>query len=254
MSKKGFIIDVPQALILSGTSSYHLKSASSGSIQFTSSTVDIKGGWSLYDLASIPSGVGIAVTMADTMITGDAIDMAMGAEKTEATSVESYEFGVPYTVSDTNTITLPYAANEKSVHIAGMTEVASADEVVANTYFVSVTGNTTTVTFHTDMVDKEVIPAFTHTVADSETHTIYDNSAPKKGKVILKFPVYSSGDADSSITDICQITIFSASVNQNMTIGGSYKSAQTYEVSIKGLDPGRTDKKIFVIDFIPYAA
>lgn len=250
---KGFIIDAPEALIISGNNTYNCVTAASGQIQFQGSSLEIKGGLSLYDLISIPTGTSLSVTLTDTQIDGDMMNIAMGATATKDASVDEYKFGVPFiaTTGATPLITINEAVKVGTLKINGMIETAGVP--TAGQYKVEVISNTTTVTFAADMTGKTVMPSYAVVTTGVERYDVLNTAIPRKGMVVLKFPVYSGDSVSSSITATAQLTIYSASINQNMTMGGSYKSASTFELSIKGLDSKRADKKVFSLDFIPVA-
>lgn len=258
MANTGFIIDCPNALIMSGSDVYTCVTASSGQVQLQGSSLEIKGGHSLYDLISVPTGTSLTATLVDAQFDGDMVNIAFGAERSENATVTEYKFGTPYTISTgaTPSITLDgVTADAGSVKINGMTESVSST-VNSGTYYVDTTTTvgSTVITFNADMAGKTVTPAYTVQTAGVTRYDILNTSIPKKGTVVLTFPVYTGDSTESAVTAYAQITIYSASINQNFTMGGSYKTASTFEVTIKGLDAKRPDKRIFSVDLIPVAA
>jgi hypothetical protein len=251
-TKRGFIIDAPNALIVSGDATYNLITATSGQVQFQGSSLEIKGGWSLYDLISIPTGTTLSVTLSDARIDGDMLEMGMGATKKEASKEPNWYFGDSYVVDGTDyTIKLAHKIDEGSFKINHMKATTSTP--TKGEYKLEIGDEETVVTFSADMAGQEVIPSFSVT-EEAETYDALNDSLAKKGMVILKFPVYAGDAVNSGIEAICQITIYSASINQNTTIGGSYKTASSFNLDIKGLDSKRPDKKIWSVAFFPYKA
>lgn len=250
---RGFIIDAPNALILSGDRTYSCVTATQGQIQFQGSTLEIKGGQSLYDLISIPTGTTLSVTLADARIDGDMLEMGMGATRVSGEEREQWRFGTPFVVDKIkHTIEITEEIKAGTFTINGLTETTK--EIVATgTFKVSSTTNNTIVTFNEDMAGVEVMPSYAVT-AVAESYDALNDALPKKGKVILQFPVYSGDTEESGIEAICQVTIWSAAINQNTTIGGSYKTASSFNLDIKGLDSKRPDKRIWTVDFFPYTA
>ena len=249
---RGFIIDAPNVLILSGDRTYSCVTATQGQIQFQGSTLEIKGGQSLYDLISIPTGTTLTVTLADARIDGDMLEMGMGATRVSGESREHWRFGTPYIVDKTTyAIEIPEEIKAETFKINGLT-AATAEVVATGTFKVTSEANKTTVTFNEDMAGVEVMPTYAVTAA-AESYDALNDALPKKGKVVLQFPVYSGDTEQSGIEAICQVTIWSAAINQNTTIGGSYKTASSFNLDIKGLDSKRPDKRIWTVDFFPYA-
>lgn len=249
-TKRGFIIDAPNALIVSGDSTYTLITATSGQVAFQGSSLEIKGGWSLYDLISIPTGTTLTVTLSDARIDGDMLELGMGATKKEKSQETNWHFGDIYVVESDNTITIPHAIDEGSLKLNHMT--ASASETPASGEFhVETVGDETLVTFNDDMVGQEVLPSYSVT-EEAEVYDALNDALPKKGMVVLKFPVYDGDTTNAGIAAMCQITIYLASINQNTTIGGSYKTASSFNLELKGLDGKRPDKKIWSVAFFPY--
>lgn len=248
---KGFIIDAPNVLIISGNNTYNCVTATQGQITFQGSSVEIKAGQSLYDLISIPSGMTLTVSMTDARIDGDMLELGMGASRTENQSHEQWKFGNPYIVDETNgTVVFDEAVNPGTLQISQLTETDSETPATGQ-FHMKVEANKTTVTFADDMKGQEIIPSYSVNV-NALVYDAFNDALPRKGKVILQFPVYSGDTQSSGIENICQITIWSASINQNTTIGGSYKTASTFGLEMKGLDGKRPDKKIWSVAFLPY--
>lgn len=255
---KGFIIDAPQAVLIGKDNSYHCMTARSGSVNVTGSSLNIKAGWSLFDLANISTGSEIAIELVDARLDSDILPLALGAKHTTNTATDECKFGVEYTVGENATIVIPEAAKEGSVKFAGLEEVSQESEIAEGKFYVTITEATsgasgkTTITFHTDMKNKVVKPVYYVSVTGGETFSVKNDGLPQTGMMVLKFPVYGDDEEDSSIIAMAQISIYRASVTQNFNMGGSYKAASEFTLSAKGLDARRADKKIFDVDFIPY--
>lgn len=249
-TKRGFIIDAPNALIVSGNSTYTLITATSGQVAFQGSSLEIKGGWSLYDLISIPTGTTLTVTLSDARIDGDMLELGMGATKKEKSQETNWHFGDIYVVGEDNTITIPHKVDEGSFKVNHM--VATTNETPGEGEYNLEIGETeTVVTFPAAMVGEEVLPSYSVT-EEAEVYDALNDALPKKGMVVLKFPVYDGDTTNAGIAAMCQITIYLASINQNTTIGGSYKTASSFNLELKGLDGKRPDKKIWSVAFFPY--
>lgn len=252
---KGFIIDAPEAVLIGKDNTYHCVTAKSGSVEVNGSSLNIKAGWSLFDLANIPTGSEINVSLTDARFDSDALTMSLGAEQISG-AVDEYKFGESYTVGAGNTITINSVVKAGSVKIEGLEEVAGESDLQTGKFFVNVAENNTTIKFFTgdQMIGKIVKPIYCVTVANGEKYSVKSTSIPKSCMIVLKFPVYADDEDESEIVAMAQLTIFKAKVEQKWNMGGSYKSASEFALSAKGLDSKRSDKKIFDIDFIPYSA
>lgn len=257
---RGFIIDAPEAVLIGKNSNYHCVTAKSGSVDVSGSSINIKGGWSLFDLANIPAGSEITIELTDAKLSSDSFALALGAEGSSNVAVDEYKFGVEYTVDADSQISIPEIVKTGSLKIAGLTEIADEASLATGKFLVTAvagdenTPASTTVKFFTDMAGKTIQPVYCITVDGGEKYSVKSGALPKSCMIVLKFPVYSDDSDDSDIVAIAQLTIFKAAIEQKWNIGGSYKTASEFALSAKGLDSKRTDKKIFDIDFIPYSA
>lgn len=258
---KGFIIDAPEAVLIGKDNTYHCVTAKSGSVEVNGSSLNIKAGWSLFDLANIPTGSEINVSLTDARLDSDALTMSLGAEQISG-NVDEYKFGESYVVGQNNTIIINNAVKTGTMKIEGFVETADSTPSQAKQFSVAVTQATestpasTTITFFAsdNMIGKTVKPIYCVTVANGEKYSVKSTSIPKSCMIVLKFPVYADDEDESEIVAMAQLTIFKAKVEQKWNMGGSYKSASEFALSAKGLDSKRSDKKIFDIDFIPYSA
>jgi len=248
--KQGFIVDAPKALILTSKGDSAVLSATSGEISFGGDSITINGGWSAYDLIEIDttSSIEVALTEAEWKMS----NMQLTTGGTVVTgSADQYYFGDAYIVA-TDEITIPYEVVTGSVRIAGLTEV---ETTLATTNFKVVVGTgSTVITFFASefVAGSEISPSFKVAVTASETLTVTTQDAPTSGEVVLQFPVY--GDENGvDIEGYLQILVFKAKIGRANKVGGAYKSASTFDITLRGNDPRRADKKMFEVSYIPVA-
>lgn len=243
---QGFMIDAPNVLIQGKKNTYATITASSGSVELTGDSLEINGGWSPYALISIPTTSALTVSLTDAQLTDGYFEVGVGAEKTNAKS-DRYYFDTPYEVdSEDYTVVINKALDVDSLRINGFTKVSA--EPKTGEFKVEQAVEVTTITFNQDMAGKMVTPIYT-VQEDSENYIITTDSIPSKGKAVLVFPVYTNEGEDATIAAYCQITIFEVSVTQQANIGGNYKTASTFGMTLKTVTPKRTDKKVWQVDF-----
>lgn len=250
---RGFIIDAPNALIVSGNKASHVVTASSGQVQLQGSMIDINGGQGLYSLTSIPSQTQLNITLTDAMFNSDSFVISTGAVETKNVVVKDKKFGTPFVIDATTfEFTIPEAIVPQSLHIAGLTEdTTPAALPTATTYVVTYNVADTVVKFDATLGGEQVLPSYDVAVAGGTTYDMMIDSIPSKGEVTIKFPIYSNDSVNSSIEAYGQFHFYSAMINLNNTFGGNYKTASTFEMQIKGMNSNRPDKKIFSFDIIP---
>lgn len=244
---QGFVIDAPNAMVITNSGSYVSISASTGTFTMAGETLDIKGGQSNYNLASIPTSTEITAHLEDAMFNGDMFEL-FGAAVKEA-ETEHYVTGVSYIVDPDKKIEIPYVVKKESFQLNGFEVVDGEAATTGQVAFKADTGKTT-LTFADDMVGKTIKPAFAY----NDTGVVYSflsDSVPKKGKVVLTWPVYTSEDGDASIAYDMQLTIFRAAVTPNVTVGGSYKTASTFAIDFKAENAHRPDGKVFDYTVFP---
>lgn len=248
VQKSGFVIDAVSAYIqTSNGSDYQVVTAQSGDVKLSGSSVEINGGWGLYALANIPSGMGLDIALSDSKFNLDAMALSSGGNVTENVSTTEYMFGVPYTVEATgHTIVLDYVAVASSIKIPGLTETTGTTPTA--TQFVP-TINTpsgkTTILFNTAMDGKTIYPKGEKASTGAIQLSVLANSIPKTGLCVVRFPIYSDASVDASIACYGQFTIFKCQILPDFTAGGSRKSANAFGLNLKGLNPNRSDNKIF---------
>lgn len=244
-NNKGFIIDVPKTLVKTTSGDMQIYNASQGSIKFGQENIAISGGWSMFDLTKIDTKKTIEIAMTDTMLQMDTLKLTSGGtSKVEATTF--YEYGIGYVVSSvTHKILLPYVVTASSVRINGYTAVVSTTPT-ATEFQVTIGATDTELLFNTAADGLKLYPSFTYTTAaTTEKLTVTSDSFAKSGEVYVTFPIYESDSAESDIIAYGQFTIYKAKIKADMEIGGSYKSASTFATTLEGLDPQRSDKKIW---------
>lgn len=247
---QGFMIDAPNVLIQGKKNTYATITAASGSVELTGESLDINGGWSPYALISIPTTSSLTVNLTDAQLTDGYFEVGVGAKKTNEQS-DRYYFDTAYEVDDIDfTITLDKEADADSIRINGFTKVTSDPQT--GEFKVDSTLGVTTITFNEDMAGKIITPVYS-VKETSENYVITTDSIPSKGKAVLVFPVYTNEGDDATIAAYCQITIFEVSVTQQANIGGSYKTASTFGMTLKTVTPRRADKKVWQVDFYDVA-
>lgn len=243
-----FLIDAPNVLISAKNGTYSCITATSGEVTLSSDSLEINGGWSLYSLIEIPTTSSIEVSLQDAQISDGYFEVGYGAVKSSNQKVERVYHGDPFEVATENhTITIDKEVVSGSLKIMGMTE--TEDAPTNGQFKVAIDSGTTTVTFDSSMDGKSVFPSYKVSEDAEESYAITTDSVPQKGEVTLTFPVYSSDEEDATISHYAQITIFSCSVVQDANLGGSYKSASTFGLKLKGIKPTRADKKVWQIAF-----
>lgn len=246
----GFILDTPRALIKNSKGIASFVTSSSGSIKFGGESVEITGGWSNYALTEIDTKKSIEIELTDAQWDLDQMALATGGTRSVITS--EYEmFGEPKVIdSGTYKITLPVAVLPGSIRINGFTETVSATPS-ANQFKVTIS-TTTEILFPASEAGKTVYPSYKVSLANAETLTAKTTDFPKSGEVVLTFPIFA-GDSqtDADILGYGQFTVWKAKILQDNTYGGSYKSASSFTIRLKGLDPRRSDGSMYRFTFIP---
>lgn len=247
---KGYIIDSPKVYIQNTNGNVQIVKATAGSITIDGQSIDINAGWNPYPSAIIDTSKSIEISVTNALLDFNSAAMATGGEqKTEAS--EFYYFGVPYTVSSTtHSITLPYVAVAQSIKITGYTETTATP--TSSQFRTQIGATDTEIVFSTEADNKVVYPVFkVATSATSEVITVNTDSFPKSALCIYQEPVYEDDDLESDIVGWLQITIYKAKIQPRFNISSSYKSTSTFEMTLRGLDPQRTDGKMFEMVFMP---
>lgn len=238
---QGFVIDAPNAMILTDSGSYVSVTASTGTFTMAGETLDIKGGQSNYNLASIPTSTEITAHLEDAQFNGDMFEL-FGAAMKEA-ETEHYATGVSYNVGDNKTVEIPYKVKKETFQLNGF-EVLEDGTPTTGQVVMKIDQDKTTLTFNEDMIGKIVEPVFGY----NDTGTVYSflqDSVPKKGKAVFSWPIYVTEEGEASAGLELQLTIFRASVTPNVSIGGSYKTASTFALDFKAENARRPDGKVF---------
>jgi hypothetical protein len=254
LNARGFIIDSPNALVKTTSGDYQTITAQSGEVTFNDSTLKIEGGWGKAALTEIDTSSEITVNLTDSMLQFDMMKLTSGGT-VEQGSVEFEEFGIKYTIGSaaTPTITIDKPIVAGSFRLNGFTETTGSTPTA--TQFVVTIGSTTTVTFNSANAGLEIYPAYTiMTEATATQLSVKTTDFSKSGSVTLKFPIYADPDADSSdIVAYGNLKIYKAKIKASGGIGGSRKSASTFQVQMTALDPHRADKKWWDFTYNPVA-
>ena len=245
--KQGFIIDVPNFYITTPKGDVHLVTAQSGEITFGGENIAIDGGWSLSSLIEIDTRKTIEITATDAQWNLETMQLTSGGNLTKGAD-EFYRFGTPYVVDPVeHTITLPEKAIEGSIRINGYEETTEELEIPENSFRVTVDTDQTQLKFNAEDAGKKLYVAYkVLTEEDEHQLTVKTNDFPKSGQVVCQFPIYN--DADSDCADIVgygQFLIYKAKIRPDTTIGGSYKTPSTFDLTLSGLDPRRPDENLW---------
>lgn len=250
----GFIIDSPKTLIKKkyGNEYYtQVVHSQTGEVAFSEEVLNIKGGWSLYDIFSITSGKSIDITVTDNQWSMDYLSLASGSE-IETGTQEFEMFGDGYTIdSSAYTITIPYVVVADSVKINGYTEGAGAPGS-GTAFQVTLNASNTTVLFHSSKASLTVYPSYKISVTDSTYIESTVNDFPKDAEIILNFPIYADADLDSGdIVGYGELTIYKAKIAADYSFSGTYKSAYAPSIKFKALDPRRSDNLMWKFVYRP---
>lgn len=245
----GFIIDTPSALIRTKTKDLIIDKSTSGEINFSGDNVTINAGQGLLALAEIPKSTKIEVKITNAEFSLDQLALTSGGDITIGAK-EYTKYGDVYTVATLNKITIPNVVIVGSVKINGLTETTGT---VATGQFKVTISTSTEIQFFTDIaVGTEIKPSYKILTASTVSGlSVKTTSTPGSGEVILTFPIYASDDVESDIWANGQITLYKAKINQSSKIGGSVKSASTFDISFSTLDPRRADKKAWDFVILP---
>lgn len=248
----GFIVDSPKVIVKTVSGDYQTITANTAEVSFGGSTISITGGQSMYALAEIDKDKTIDIKITDAQYNLQSVALSSGG--TLSAGADTYDiYGDAYTADATGLIVLPYAIVASSLRINGYTETVSAP--TSGQFKVTIGASTTNVLFTPTESGMVFSPAYSISVASATTLSTKTNDLPKTAEVRLSFPVYSDANAqDSKIIGNMQLTIYKAKILQSFKIGGSYKNAQTYDLTLKGLDPMRSDKQMWRCVFMPVSS
>jgi len=253
---QGFIVDVPNVLITTSSGDTHIVTAGQAEISFGGESIPITGGWSFYDLQEIDTKKTIDISISDAVWNLDTMALATGGTVTVKADT-FYEFGTPYTIGDaaTPTITIPNVVVASSVRINNFTETTGSTPT-ATEFVVEIGVSETTITFNASNAGVVVYPAYlTTTDATASVLEVQTTDFPSSGVCTLTFPVYAGPESDEAdIVGYGQFTIYKAKIKSDFSAGGSYKTASQFAMSLKGLDPRRTDGNMWKFVYKPVAA
>lgn len=123
-----------------------------------------------------------------------------------------------------------------SIAIKGMTEVSTAPAATGEFQYDST--NKKLKFFAGDVAVGTIVEvSYRHTVTIQEMKV--DNRAAAIGEVVAKYPVYSDGTdcTAAGIIGYAFLKVYQARITSQPTLGGSYKSASTYDFTISAIDP-----------------
>jgi len=249
----GFIIDSPNCLIKSSKGDLMIDKASSGEVSFSGYNVSISAGQGFLALAEIPKSTKIEVKITNAEFSMNQLALSSGSKVTIGVQ-EFTKFGDVYVVDGTNMITIPDIAIVNSIRINGFTE--TTDIVAADQFKVTIAAETTTVQFFTDVVvGTELKPSYkVATPATTVAVSVKTTDVPGSAEICLSWPIYESDTVESAIWGNGQLTLYKAKINQSSKIGGSYKTASSFDLAFSTLDPRRPDKKAWDFIILPIVA
>jgi len=242
MLKRGFIVDVPNFYIINPQGALHLVTAQSGEISFGGESIPINGGWSLSSLIEIDTKKTIEIKATDAQWNLDTMQLVSGGTLSKGAD-EFYRFGIPYVVDPvTYSIEIPEKVVEGSIKINGYTESVEAETVPTGSFRVVVDADTTKLEFNKEDAGKQLYIGYKILTSEDEHQlSVKTTDFPKSGKVVCQFPIYSEADAEADIEGYGQFLIYRAKIRPDFTIGGSYKTPSTFDLTLTGLDPRRPD-------------
>lgn len=251
---QGFIIDVPNVLITTTKGDTHIVNASQGEVKFGGESLTVNGGWSFYDLTEIDTKKTLEVSITDAIWNIDTLKLSSGGTLTTKVD-EFYEFGIPFVIGTTTpSFEIPSVVVEGSVRINGFTETTQTP--TASTYTVTIGADKTTVLFDASAKGTTVYPAYkVATEATSSVLEVKTTDFPSSGVAVLTFPVYADPEStEANVVGYGQITVFKAKIKADFTMGGQYKQASSFTMTLKGLDPRRPDQNMWKFVYKPIAA
>ena len=248
-SNVGFIIDAPNCLIKSSKGDLIIDKAASGEVSFTGDNISISGGQGFLSLAEIPKSTKIEVKITNAEFSLDQMAMSSGSSVVVGAQ-EFTKFDTVFVVGVGNTIVIPEVAVIGSVRINGFTEVTA---IVATKEFKVEIATDTTLTFFTDVAVGTEIKLSYRILTPATTVAIFAKTGdvPGSAEVVLSWPVYESDTVESEIWGTAQLILYKAKINQNFKVGGSYKSASSFDMSLATLDAKRPDKAAWSFIILP---
>ena len=250
----GFVADVPKFYFeRCDKRRFAYKNLTAATINIDQQTIDINGGWSLFQLARLPGQSTMTVNITSAEFKADMFVMT-NAIKDGFT--ENATFAVP--ISEhlqpvNNKVTLKNTPIEGTISIAGLVQ----DSAAAEGKF-SVSGKE--ITFY-----EGDIPTEGGTPIGVDVHYDYEKSAREIavsnkttaiGRAVLEYPVYGSGEdcTDADIIGYLYVTILRARVTSQPGFDTSYKTAATFGFELTTIDAGDPNDIAWKMDYVPKAA
>lgn len=244
----GFVIDTPRALIETSRGDMTIVNSSSGEINLGGDSLEISGGESFYSLAEIDTKKTLEIKLTDTQFDLQSQTLISGGTLASEATTFKY-FGEPFIIDVAGKIVIPKVCVAGSIRINEYTEVTT--EPTGKEFKVTISASSTEVQFAVAEAAQKVYPSYSITVISAPVMSVKTNDFPGAGLVTLTFPIYSGSDsADSIVEGYGQIVVFKAKILQTSKIGGSYKTASTFDVTLKGLDPRRADGKMWEFKYL----
>ena len=247
---KGYIADVADIdFIRCDGKAYSCKEATATSITPGGDAIQVTGGQGSVPLAFIDSGKTL-----DISFTNAAFDMDMfeiiGTEEAEEASAQA-----PKAIFTTERVTVAAGPTATLSHtpITTKTMYAQGLRYSATAGAGKFTVDGTTVSFNAGdvTVGKDIDVNYYYEVEEAHVVPVRTNSQSARGEVWFHIPVYSSGTdcTESSIRGWIDVHIFRVRVTTPAPIDTSYKTAATFAVSFSAMDPKRTDKLMYEINY-----
>lgn len=193
------------------------------------STIDINAGQDLFPVAVLPGSSTLEMQMTIANFDSSIFELAEAGSMTTTNAHKSPVTEVK-TVAN-NAITLSKTPVANSVSINGLTE---ASTIASGKFVVDIANKT--VTFNTGEESGDIEVSYL-TVDTTASEMVVDNKSSAIGTAYARYPVYSSGSdcTASGISGYVVVEIFRCRVTGHPTLGGSYKSASTFDLTLSGI-------------------
>ena len=195
---------------------------SAATISIDQNTIDINGGWSLFELARLPgeSTMTVSITSAEFKA-----DMFVLTNAIKDGFTENATFAVPtseHLVPVSNEVTLKETPIEGSISIAGLEQASAA---AAGKF--AVDGKK--ITFYEGDIPANIGVDIMYDYTKTAREIAISNRETAIGKATLVYPVFGSGEdcTDANIIGHLYVTILRARVTTQPGFDTSYKTAAT---------------------------
>ena len=243
----GYIADVPEIWFRRCDGRiFHFTELTNATMTINQNNTEITAGWSLFPVAVLPGTSTLEVSFTSAKFEPELFAMTNSVEMEDAADYEEYmtETLTVATGSSTAVLTNEPVEYEEDgltyckVSIPGLTQVDSTDTPEDDEF--KVDSATKTITFGSALTaDATMEISYVTEVATGIQEMKIDNRAAAIGEVVEKYPVYSDGTdcTAAGIIGYAFLKIYQARITAQPSLGGSYKSAATYDFTISAIDP-----------------